>query len=191
MQRVERVCAHIRFKWSEFKAAIRHAGLLLWRCTSHLFITGDLWLCCHRHIPRLAATWGWMQKFKPLWTEEQKVSSNVSHKISCWKPLRTADGCRRIWASKCGFSLDGTQNVEYVDHVFTSLGTLPPLPPPFLRSVSWAQVLFLLSNIYTCDSITLALLQSDRALLFLCFFSLLLCLKLLQGEDTACWNVKI
>lgn len=35
------------------------------------------------------------------------------------------------------FFLSSTQNVEYVDHVFTSLGAPPPLPPsPSISSPS-------------------------------------------------------
>lgn len=63
------------------------------------------------------------------------------------------------------FSLDGPQNVEYVDHVFTSPGALWSLLPLLLSSGLLAEVLFLVSNIYTCDSAALTLLQSARRLL--------------------------
>lgn len=59
-----------------------------------------------------------------------------------------------IWASKWGFSLDGTQNVEYVDHVFTS-------PSPSPRSVSWS-VIPPLQHLHMRLHPSLALLQSAR-----------------------------
>lgn len=54
----------------------------------------------------------------------QRVSQN-----SCWNPVNTSHGWD-VFEHQSGFFLDGTQNVEYVDHVFTSPGTRLSLPLP-------------------------------------------------------------
>lgn len=69
------------------------------------------------------------------------------------------------------FSLDGTQNVEYVDRVLTSLGTLPSL----LLSLGLLDELkcYSSSPTFTHARPSLALLQAAHAVLF--FFFLFLC----------------